>query len=268
MRKRRSNGQGQSIATIDKERCLASALSIGMKISNAAFGGRGFKYWHLDANAGSGWNEAVNVEGSPVVFHRMADAYLTKMDREAFFCDIDVEAINGLLVRLGDWNRSSYIFQRDNEQVLEVFAERLRTSGENPAYVIGSILVDPNGYWYRSEEGNGPPTKALIEFTRQFPRIDIILNLNTRWRRLALGHEWYCNDVSPREVLACLNKRHWLIRRTQYSGNEYMLAVGRNLETGDHQAIGFHKLNSEQGKFWMLMFEGGRQSDLDLDEPA
>lgn len=259
------NGQGQSIATIDKERCLASAFAIGMKIANGLWGGRSFKYWHFDANAGSGWNETVDVPGSPIVFHRIADIYLNNMQREAFFCDINAAAISDVLGRLGSWNRSSFVFQRDNKDVLEVFAERLRQSGEKKQYMIGSIIVDPNGYWYRSKDGKGPPIDGLLEFVKEFPRIDIILNLNTRWRRLALGHDWYQNDVPPRDVLSMLRKKFWLIKRTQYGGDEFMLAVGRNFETGDHKEVGFHKLDSEQGRFWMTMFEGGRQGGLSLD---
>lgn len=254
--------QGQSRATIDKERCIASAFAISMKIVNGKFGHSPFTYFHLDTNAGSGFNEDVKVDGSPIVFHRMADLYMPDMRREAFFCDINADAMRSLHSRLSEnWNRCSYLFQRDNEEVLDVFAERIRNSGERANYVLGSVIVDPNGYWYRSNSGVGPPTKALIEFTRRYPRIDIILNLNTRWRRLAAGHDWY-DDVPPRQVLALLNKKHWLIRRTHYGGNEYMLAVGRNIPTGDHRAIGFHHLDSEQGRFWMTMFEGDRQGEL------
>jgi hypothetical protein len=254
--------QGQSRATIDKERCIASAFAISMKIVNGKFGHSPFTFFHLDTNAGSGFNKDVNVEGSPIVFHRMADLYLPDMKREAFFCDVDEAAMRGLHSRLtDDWNKRSYLFQRDNEEVVQMFDERIRLSRERPEHVLGSVIVDPNGYWYRSKDGIGPPTKALIEFTRRYPKIDIILNLNTRWHRLADGHDWY-DGIPPRQVLASLNKKHWLIKRTQYGGNEYLLAVGRNILTGDHRAVGFHHLDSEQGSTWMTIIEGRRQGDL------
>lgn len=252
--------QGQSSTTIDKERRIASALSIGMKIVDREAWNK-FTYFHFDANSGCGWNDVVGVDGSPVVFHKMADIFLANMKREAFFCDIDRPAIEKLLNCLGTWNGSSYLFHKDNEEILEVFAERLRTCGENPLYIVGSIIVDPNGYWYRSK-GKGPPIKGLLEFVKEFPRVDIILNLNTRWRRLALAHEWYSNDIPPREVLTSLRKKHWLISRAQYGGDEFMLAVGRNFKTGSHRAVGFHELESEEGRCWMNMFDGKRQGEF------
>jgi hypothetical protein len=62
--------QGQSVITLDKERGLASALSIGTRIANGVGkrdGGR-FPYWHFDANAGSGWNEEVGAMAAQSFF--------------------------------------------------------------------------------------------------------------------------------------------------------------------------------------------------------
>src|SRR4051812_1061599 len=87
--RRGRGGPGQSAATIDKERRIAACLSVGMKIAEAKFGQSGFAYWHLDANAGSGWNEEVNVPGSPLVFWQVANLYLNGLGPRAFFCDRD-----------------------------------------------------------------------------------------------------------------------------------------------------------------------------------
>ena len=59
--------QGQSIATVDKERRIAAAMSVSMRIANGAFGRKGYRYWHFDANAGSGWNHDAVSEDSNVV---------------------------------------------------------------------------------------------------------------------------------------------------------------------------------------------------------
>jgi hypothetical protein len=259
------NGQGQSIeATVDKERCLGSALTMGMKIANAKFGGRGFPYWHCDANAGCGHNDICDVPGSPIVFHVAADACLIGMRRHAFFCDIDRAAFTELSSRLSaQWLASSYLLLGDNEDSVELFAERIRQSGDRPQYAVGSIIVDPNGYWYRNGNNEGPPIRSLLRFTAEFPRIDIILNLNARTYRLqrSKGH----HVLPPREVFASLNKAHWLVRHTRHgSGNDWLLAVGRNVETGDHRKIGFHKLESVEGCEIMADVEGGRQRDLPI----
>jgi hypothetical protein len=258
-------GQGQSVeATIDKERCLGSALTIGMKIANAKFSGRGFTYWHFDANAGCGHNDIVDVPGSPVAFHAVADACLNGMNRRAFFCDLNRAALSELSSRLSkSWASKSYLLPGDNEDGLDLFAEYIRQSGERSQYVVGSIIVDPNGYWYRNAKGEGPPIASLIRFAAEFPRIDIILNLNVRTYRLqrSNGH----HVAPPRDVLATLGKSNWLVRLTHHgSSNDWLLAVGRNIETGDHRKLGFYKLNSLEGHDVMLTAEGGRQRDLPL----
>lgn len=259
-------GQGQSIEiTIDKERCLGSALTMTMKIANAKFGGQGFPYWHFDANAGCGHNDIVDVPGSPIVFHAAADACLAGMERRAFFCDKNVAALKELDSRLSQqWKSSSYLLPGDNEEALEVFAENIRQSGDRPHFAIGSVIVDPNGYWYRNKTtGDGPPIASLLRFVAEFPRIDIILNLNARIYRLQRGNGHHVSP--PRDVLASLRKSNWLVRYTHHgSSNDWLLAVGRNIVTGDHRKIEFHKLDSDEGHQVMLKVEGGRQSDLPL----
>jgi hypothetical protein len=255
--------QGQSVATLDKERCIASALSIGMKIANRAYSGRGYRYWHLDCNSGSGWNDDVDVPGSPLVFHRAADEYLTGMKREAFFCDIDFDRLKILKNRISN-QCSSYCLPGDNEEAIQVFAERIRSS-DNPRYAAGSVIVDPNGYWYRNSRGEGPPVNALTEFSKEFERIDIILNLNaTAYKRqVGAGFEM----IAPRDVLFSLNRSHWLVRRTICRGSDFLLAVGRNLKTGSHPALGFHHIDSDEGRFIMLKAEGKRQGVMTFNEP-
>jgi hypothetical protein len=251
-------GQGQSVdATIDKQRCLGSALTIGMKIASK-FTGR-FTYWHFDANAGSGHNDMANVPGSPIVFHTIADACLNGMRRQAFFCDCNSEALKHLGSRLGGWAMSSKLMWGDNEDHLATFAQYIGST-ENPMFAVGSVIVDPNGYWYRNGGGLGAPTNALPIFARNFPRIDIILNLNLRtyWMQRAHGHA----VLLPRDVLARFHKDFWLVRYNKVGNGRFLLAVGRNVETGDHRKLGFHKLDSPEGHDAMTSAEGGRQHDL------
>jgi hypothetical protein len=258
--------QGQSDATFDKERRIASALAIGMKIVNATAKriGRNFKFWHFDANSGSGWNKEVDVAGSPVVFHKMADLHLTNIERKAFFCDIDeasLKKLKTIIDRDEQYAKTSFLIPGDNEEVLQVFARMVRRA-ENPQYALGCVLVDPNGYWYRNAKGIGAPVSSLLEFSQEFPRIDIVLNLNTRTYKLqkSQGH----NVLPPQDVFSSLRKSCWLVGRTQYSGSEFILAVGRNTSTGSHAAIGMYKLESEEGRFILQMAEGHRQSTLAL----
>ena len=110
--------QGQSLATIDKERRIGAALSVGMRIASSRFAGRGFRYWHFDANAGSGWNEAVNVPGSPIVFWDVAKLCLSGLEPAAFFCDVDLGAMRRLQLRFNgnpDAERHSFLLPGDNQ---------------------------------------------------------------------------------------------------------------------------------------------------------
>ena len=105
------------------------------------------------------------------------------------------------------------------------------------------------------------PLVGLPLFAAKFPRIDIILNLNARTYRMQRGDGQAV--MPPRDVLASLHKRHWLVRRTRFgSGNDWLLSIGRNVETGEHRAMGFHKLDSPMGRDTMMRVEGQRQGDL------
>lgn len=265
--------QGQSRATIDKQRCIASALSIGLRIAESfAIKQRWkqFNFWHFDANAGCGWNALAKVPGSPLVFHAMADEFLARMQRQAFFCDLNEGALHELQNRLShnrDHLRSSYLFHGDNEDALAVFAERIRSCETKPEHAIGCVIVDPNGYWYRDKDGVGAPTGAVAAFTGAFPKIDLVLNLNTRFYRLARTKPWGSNMPPPRDLLSSLSKRYWLVKRTSVGGDEFLLAVGRNKQTGDHRCLGMHKLESLEGQEIVSRVEGGRQGKL-LDAPS
>jgi hypothetical protein len=254
-------GHGQSFEnTVDKERAIWSAISISLQVGSARkLRDRGFTFWFLDANAGSGHNDFANVPGSPVVFHLAADRWLRGLRRCAFLCDINRDAITHLSDRLGAWSSSSILLPYDNEEVLEVFAERIR-SCENPRFAVGCIIADPNGYWYRNARGEGPPIKGLVKFASEFPRIDIVLNLNARAYRLQRGQGH--GVLPPLEVLASLKKKYWLVRYTKHRGDHWLLAVGRNFETDPHSSLGFHRLDSEAGRAIMMLVEGGRQGDL------
>lgn len=238
--------QGQSIATIDKERRIAAAMSVSMRIANARFGGKGYRFWCFDANAGSGWNHEVGVPGSPAVFWHVAQICLTRMQPAPFFCDRDLVAMEQLRARLGHLPEAagSILLPGDNEDGLAAFAEAIRRS-ETPRFAVGAVIIDPNGYFYRNAKGIGAPVKTLMWFVQEFPRIDIILNLCLRTFHLqrGVGHD----VMPPVDVLASLNKQHWLVARAG-GQSRHLLAIGRNMATGDHKALGLYDVDSEMGR--------------------
>lgn len=249
--------QGQSQATIDKERRIGAALAVTMKIVAAKFGSSRYNYFHLDCNAGSGWNEEVNVPGSPAVFWRLAAQYLPNMPLKAFFAEIDSTRAAALLRAVPTAHQHcSFIFPHDNAEVIEVFAEFIRSSRERAQHVMGSILIDPNGYFYRG----GVPVEGLRQFVREFPKIDLILNLNSRTYQLQRGKGH--NVQSPREILQSLGKKFWLVGEARPGGHRFLLAVGRNFDPGEHRAVGLYDWNSEEGRYILNSAEGRRQGSL------
>lgn len=234
--------QGQSISTIDKERRIGAALSVGMRIANARFGGKRYPFWFLDANCGTGHNAEVNVRGSPLVFWDVSRMCLPLMLPVAHFCDHNADAISQLKRRFAHMADASdaTVWHCDNGIALRAFANRIQQQ-ENPQFAIGSVLFDPNGYFWHTQV----PVGELEWFTTQFPRIDIILNLNIRTYHLqrGAGHA----VLPPAEVLASLHRSNWLVARAG-GQNRHLLAVGRNIPTGDHKALGFYKAESEIGQ--------------------
>jgi hypothetical protein len=272
-----------SQATPDKQRGFGSAIALGMKIANGAFGH--FKpparYWCLDTNAGTGWNRKVDpnteevlidVPGSPLVFHMMADRYLPNMMRCPIFCERDGSALAELRQRLIDLryeDRSpggirSKLFQGDNEVAVQMLAESIRRHERKPEFATGCVIVDPNGCWYRGKDNNGPPVSGLTALSREFPRIDLILNLNIRSHHLNRSYDWGSGIPSFRELFVdVLRKKHWLVKRTQVRGNGYLLAVGRNMTTGAHPSLGMFDINSDAGKEIMRIAD---QDDRQTEE--
>ena len=259
-----NGGQGQSAQTVYKERRIGAALAVGMSIASRHFGGRGYGYYHLDANAGSGWNAEYGVPGSPIMFWDIANDHLKGLKPSAFFCDISVASLSELQNRLAKRPNShelqnSIILPGNNLEALEVFSETIRQSGERPQYAIGSVLIDPNGYFYET----GVPVALLGPFSQEFPRIDVILNLNLRTYRMQRSHGHAV--LPPRDVLRSLGKAHWLVAKAVGRGTHFLTAIGRNVATGEHRSLGFYASDSVEGQ---AILDGLTRSIEDERQPT
>lgn len=259
------NGQGQGAGTHRKQELFYHACVLGMRVATAKLSR--FPFWLFDGNCGSGYNEAVGVDGSPIVVHLAADeAEISPARRQFFFCDHDQQRLHTLQSALGSrpvWQDRSYLIPGDNERAIEVFAECI-AARENPKFAVGAIIVDPNGYFYRNRNGEGPPIAPLIEFTRRFPRIDLVMNLNMRTYHLQRGKG---HDVPPPDdVLDCINRRFWLVGKISVGSSRFLVAVGRNFATGDHRRVKLFDRQSDYGREVMLWANSQRTEDL-FDAP-
>jgi hypothetical protein len=269
--------QGQGGGTLDKERKIGSAETIGMTIANGLARRHAWRqakpYFHLDLNAGSGWNEIAGCPGSPVVFCELAQRKLTAMPLYAWFCDINqasVEQMERWLVRYGHLPQPGIsLFCEDNRSVISRFAEQI-CRRDRPEHALGSLLCDPNAWFYRAKNGNGVPVEEIIAFARLFPKIDIILNVNYRFYAMAAHatNGGFDALLSPDQIRSLLNRSHWLVSRQHFGGRDrFWLAIGRNVITGDHRRLGLVHWDSPEGRSIMNIVAGGRQGDLDLEAP-
>lgn len=255
--------QGQGFGTQRKQELFYHALVLGMRVVTAKATLRRFPFWLFDGNCGSGWNDEMAVMGSPLAAHFAADnAGLDIARRRFVFCDKDRLRLSALQHRLGSspgWAGCSRLRCGDNEAELGEFA-RFVAAHDRPPHALGAVIIDPNGYFYRNKNGDGPPIGRLAEFARQFPKIDLILNLNMRAFRLQRS-QGHC-VLPPEEVLQSLNRQHWLVGRINFGNGRFLVAVGRNFSTDQHARMGLFHLDGENGRDIILWAKGRRQPDL------
>jgi hypothetical protein len=259
--------QGQSAATVGKERMIWCACRETMRIFGRKFGSSGYPFWWLDANSGSGFNDKVGVPGSPLIFWHAARKFLPQGPLMPFFCDRDLDAAKALqqcFSQYPDAAAQSHLIPGDNDEAMEVFAEAIRRR-ENPKYAMGAMLLDPNGYWFKSKGGNGPPVRGLQWFTREFLAIDPILNLNLRFYWMARKLDWGLGLPPPRALLESLGKKHWLVGQSRAGNTRFILAIGRNILAWDDPTYGLYSWNHPIGREILAAAETDGQGDLGLE---
>lgn len=231
-------GQGQSaVATELKQRGLGYAFKVNataFRSVNARFGNR-YRYFHFDLNAGCGINREARCIGSPLTFVEVMHA--AGVDKyHASFCDIEKDQVQSLL-RRPEMNDMCFVHHGDNRQHVLTIPETIKHYGESLRHAMGSVLCDPNGAQV--------PVEELSWLSAECPRIDVILHWNsTINKRLRNGIK--PEERSLEEVLALMNKAHWLIREPT-GVHQFTLLIGRNFQSGDYKSMGFYHLESQKG---------------------
>jgi hypothetical protein len=250
------DAHGQGATTELKERGMSGAFAVTMKVIKYA-GLKRFTYWHIDSNCACGFNYEAGCIGSPLAFLEVA-RLLQCTHFRAFFIDNRQEATEELKERING-NTRCEVLCMNNRDALPLIAKQIRQTERNPQFAMGTVLCDPNGYFY----GDAVPIDQLVDFCREFPRIDVILNLNARWRRMVCGHirkgTWKKQCYSLYELPGLLNRKHWLIRNIiSKGGDQFVLLVGRNFRVEDHKALGFYHWESPEGQLILRKVEGDR----------
>lgn len=244
--------QGQSGYTRFKEERFAPTLAQSLLISKAIPVAR-YPYYHVDLNCGGGFNESVQVAGSPLNFLSAVERH-QRTNFYAFFVDHDPDCIRKLIAlpEVEAHSQRVFTFPYDNSEVLSVVAEFVAKQERNPHFAMGSILIDPNGYH------KGVPWDALRTFCQAHPRFDLFLNLNTRTFRLERAHieagatGWTAKRLQPISGFAeWFNRPHWMwTTECQIAGSSWIQLVGRTIRTQSigYSHLGFYDSQSERGR--------------------
>ncbi len=209
-------------------------------------------YWHIDMNAGSGYNAVAECMGSPLVF--LEEASDVGRSFNALFCDNDPAAVEQLrnatffAVEATDSSALSVVC-KDNREALGDFSRWITAEEPRPEYAMGTCLCDPNG-------SRALPVSAIAHFANRFPRIDLVLNVNVslfaRVRKCKGNPKTPGFDEfpDPEDVLGLKShKSHWLVRNPPKGGREsFVIFLGRNTEEGMTRFEEFYPLDSTRGE--------------------
>jgi len=254
--------QGQSLYTSFKQERFSPVLAQSLRISKASSVAR-FPYYHVDLNAGGGYNHEVDVQGSPLNF--LAAVARTQRDNvHAFFIDQAASCIEELIAQpaLASFPSDRLaIFHGDNAEVLPVVDEYVAAHERRPWHAMGSILVDPNGYH------DGVPWDALRTFCEAHPRFDLFFNLNVRSFRMERAHiiaktspAWERKRLQPLSAFAeWFHRPHWMwTEPIQLAGNTWIQGVGRTMPTlaAGYASLGFYDSQSDRGRSIVDAFDG------------
>lgn len=246
--------QGQGPTTEWKERRIQAILHVSQSLAKKQ---PHYTYWHADLNSGSGFNENANCIGSPLAFLGAAQQ-AGRQNFRAVFVDHDERLIEALMKTPIGQDKRCACFNCDNGEILPVLSEMICAQERRPHYAFGSLIVDPNGYF-----GDEVPLNQLVTFCSEFPRMDMVLNLNVRTYQLMRPHiakgigKWngkVCPALSDLPKL--LSRPHWLVCKVIGQRSRFVLLVGRSYKAGDHAAIGLYHMDGERGQQIIMELDG------------
>lgn len=252
--------QGQSSATWHKQIALRDFLLAHTAIVAMLQQTKGAgPYCYLETNAGSGWNELVNCEGSPVIATQVLDERKQHqgLDARVVFMEKDAVSALKLVQRLDQYANRLQIFNGDHRELIPTM--RL------PRNAYGLIYADPNAL-------TDSPERVLYEvFKRKdTSRIDVLFNLNTHIRRRVISGQQAGNPGdydSLEQLMEKMGKAHWWVRRPVGArNNRWTFLFGSNhpgfkLGGGGQSGLHFYPARSPEGQEILIDLMTGQGSD-------
>lgn len=226
--------QGQSeLATEMKQRGLYYAFRLNYFVARKHTDWMP-PYFHVDLNAGSGYNDKAQCVGSPITFLSIFNG---NVDFRATFVECDsnqVEHLQGRLLGLVGNDHRCTVYHGDNADYLKILPSLIH----NRKWQLGSIFSDPNG--------SDVPIDEIGEVCEIFPKMDIMFHWNstiTKRLKYSIKPEQITLDMVPRRI----KKDHWLIREP-VGRNQFAMLIGRNFRGEEWRKGGFYHLDSPEGQ--------------------
>jgi hypothetical protein len=190
------NGAGHSWVTADKQAGLAIFLAQHIAIAGAVIAKHGWAsdtYHYIDANAGPGAYPDWGLDGSPVVFLKLACQSSIRF--YAHLIEADKETARSLWETIGPHDFCK-IHASDNKAILPIIcAESIRVNS------YGLLYHDPNGQ----------PDYDLLHLISVQPKLKFI-DVLIRYNATAVKRNLHNEHKRLLDYLVCTGKQYWLIR--------------------------------------------------------
>lgn len=226
-----SNGQGQSWITPIKQENLGRILGQHLAICKNIFKKRSDSlfYYYIDANAGSGYNDEADCEGSPLVFRR--EVQKARLPFVAYLVEQKAEFCTALNVAIGAKSKM-IVIEGDNRQVVPILICGI------PRGSYGLLYVDKNGI---------PDFDLLRQasWMPQIAKIDILI----RCPATAIKRSLWQGQSRLEDSIKSINKRYWIVQEPLPESWQWTFFMGLNWDgLRAMKKHGFYYLDSPEGQ--------------------
>lgn len=219
-----NGNHGQSKYTRYKEQFFGLCLGYHMKRESRFLKSLAFSppYFHIDLNAGPGYNNISRTVGTPILFMRQAVKY-QRLPIEARFIEKKAGTVEQLRRRITQefgrefngglfgLDRRFGVIRGDNDDHLQHFMTTIVPSLDRIAFARGSIISDPTG-WAKS--GGAVSLETLQMAAAMAPHFLILLFFPYALAKMVRGYARHDAERHPalRTVADFLPLRpHWLV---------------------------------------------------------